>query len=222
MVLRGSDSCRAHFGRGPEQPFSYSDLRDSVHPDDIPRMQAAIERTLSTAVDYVIEYRNVWPDGTVHWVDMRARAVKNNLGEIDQLVGVSSDITERKTLELERERLLGELATERAALSNLMASLEQRVQERTAELKTEIAARESAQEQLLQSQKMESMGQLTGGVAHDFNNLLTVVIGNLELLNKRLPEDPRAQRLIKGAMQGAQRGATLTQRMLKRLQDSRT
>jgi hypothetical protein len=71
----------------------------------------------------VIEYRNVWPDGTVHWVDMRARAVKNNLGEIDQLVGVSSDITERKTSELEREHLLGELATERAALSNLMASL---------------------------------------------------------------------------------------------------
>jgi CheY-like chemotaxis protein len=59
---------------------------------------------------------------------------------------------------------------------------------------------------------------------HDFNNLLTIVIGNLELLNKRLPQDPRAQRLIDGAMQGAQRGATLTQRMLAfaRQQDLKT
>jgi CheY-like chemotaxis protein len=78
----------------------------------------------------------------------------------------------------------------------------------------EVAAREKAQEQLLQSQKMESVGQLTGGVAHDFNNLLTAVIGNLELLRKRLPDDPRAQRLIEGAIKGAERGSALTQRML--------
>lgn len=88
----------------------------------------------------------------------------------------------------------------------------------------EVAARERAQEQLLQSQKMESIGQLTGGVAHDFNNLLTAVMGNLELLRKRLPDDPRAQRLIEGAMQGAERGSSLTQRMLAfaRQQDLKT
>ena|SRR5690348_3172185 len=71
-----------------------------------------------------------------------------------------------------------------------------------------------AQAALLQSQKMEALGQLTGGVAHDFNNLLTAVLGNLALLRKRVPDDPTVLRLLDNAIQGAQRGATLTQRML--------
>ena len=69
-------------------------------------------------------------------------------------------------------------------------------------------------EELLQSQKMEAIGRLTGGVAHDFNNLLMAITGSLELLRKRVPEDPKLIRLIENAMQGAQRGASLTQRML--------
>ena len=224
MVLNASKCCHAHFGRLPQDSFSYSDLHASVHPDDVARMQAALEHTLRTGDDYVIEYRNVWPDGTEHWVDVRARALRNTIGEVNQLIGVTSDITARKTSELEREGLLGELASERIALSDLTRTLEQRVQERTAELMVEVAARERAQEQLLQSQKMESIGQLTGGVAHDFNNLLTAVMGNLELLRKRLPDDPRAQRLIEGAIKGAERGSSLTQRMLAfaRQQDLKT
>ena len=71
----------------------------------------------------------------------------------------------------------------------------------------EIAAREKAQEQFRQAQKMETIGQLTGGIAHDFNNLLMAVMGNLDLLRKRVPDDPRLHRLIDGAMQGAERGA---------------
>jgi signal transduction histidine kinase len=120
----------------------------------------------------------------------------------------------RKTFESERESLIRDLAAEREALSNLTRTLERRVEERTAELASEVVARERAQDQLLQSQKMESLGQLTGGVAHDFNNLLMAVIGNLQLLAKHAAGDPRAQRLIDGAMQGAERGASLTQRML--------
>ena len=68
--------------------------------------------------------------------------------------------------------------------------------------------------QVHEMQKMESLGQLTGGVAHDFNNLLMVILGNLQLLRKRVPDEPRFIRLIDGAMQGADRGATLTKRML--------
>jgi PAS domain S-box-containing protein len=75
-------------------------------------------------------------------------------------------------------------------------------------------ALEQAREALFQSQKMEAIGQLTGGVAHDFNNLLMAILGSLELAQKRMADDPAVNRLIDNAIQGARRGATLTQRML--------
>ncbi|MEN0105595.1 MAG: PAS domain S-box protein [Pseudomonas sp.] len=75
-------------------------------------------------------------------------------------------------------------------------------------------ALEKARESLFQSQKMESLGRLTGGIAHDFNNLLMVVLGSLEVVRRRVPEDPKVLKLLDNAIQGAQRGATLTQRML--------
>jgi signal transduction histidine kinase len=99
--------------------------------------------------------------------------------------------------------------------------LERLVAERTADLerankrlREEIAGRERAQAALLQAQKIEALGQLVGGVAHDFNNLLMAVIGNLDLLSKKLGQDARLLRLLNGAMEGARRGATLTQRLL--------
>ncbi|HEY5084372.1 MAG TPA: PAS domain S-box protein, partial [Rhizomicrobium sp.] len=75
-------------------------------------------------------------------------------------------------------------------------------------------ALERTHQALVQTQKMEAIGQLTGGVAHDFNNLLMAVLGSLELLRKRLPDDPGMTRLVDNAILGAQRGASLTQRML--------
>jgi signal transduction histidine kinase/CheY-like chemotaxis protein len=212
--LEASDTCKTFYGRKPGDPFSYQELLDAVHPDDRAPRQQALDRSVRTGKDYSFEYRNIWPDGSVHWVDVRARAVRRLDGSIKSLVGVSSDITARKTSEIERENLLAQLASERTALAELTATLEQRVEERTAELMKEVAAREKAQEQLRQAQKMETIGQLTGGVAHDFNNLLMAVMGNLELLRKRIPDDPRLHRLIDGALQGAERGASLTQRLL--------
>lgn len=75
-------------------------------------------------------------------------------------------------------------------------------------------ALDEAREALFQVQKMEAVGQVTGGVAHDFNNLLMVVLSSLELLKRKLPEDRRLFSLVENAMQAAQRGAALTQRML--------
>jgi signal transduction histidine kinase/ActR/RegA family two-component response regulator len=129
-------------------------------------------------------------------------------------------------------KVFAELYRKTRQLEQLNSELEHRVAERTAaleasalqlralneelELRIEDRTREREQAlaQLFEAQKLDTIGKLTGGVAHDFNNLLTAVLGSLELLAKRLPDDPRAMRLLQNAVQGAQRGAALTQRLL--------
>ena len=78
----------------------------------------------------------------------------------------------------------------------------------------DITERRAAEARLRQAQKMEAVGQFTGGAAHDFNNLLMAILGSLEILRKRLPNDPRLLALLDNAVQGAKRGSSLTQRML--------
>ena len=106
------------------------------------------------------------------------------------------------------------------ALSRHREQLESMVAERTQELaaanqrlQAEIDAREQAQSALLQAQKMEAMGQLTGGVAHDFNNLLTAISGSLALLEPRMA-DEKSLRLLHTAQRGAAQGAKLTESLL--------
>ena len=96
----------------------------------------------------------------------------------------------------------------RDVLARSREELERLVLERTRE-------REEALAQLHEAQKLETIGQLTGGVAHDFNNLLTPVMGNLDLLRRRIPaDDARSQRLVENALQATSRAATLVQRLL--------
>ena len=84
-----------------------------------------------------------------------------------------------------------------------------------AEREAAVAARDLAEEQARQAQRLEAVGQLTGGIAHDFNNLLTAVLGNIELLRRHAGDvDPRLRRWAQNAYDSAQRGATLTQRLL--------
>jgi len=122
-------------------------------------------------------------------------------------------------------RVFVELYRKTRQLEQFNADLERRVEERTAELRKfneelelrieeRTREREVALAQLFEAQKMDTIGRLTGGVAHDFNNLLMAVLGSLSLLEKKLPEDPQIRRLLQNAIQGADRGKALTQRLL--------
>jgi PAS domain S-box-containing protein len=198
---------KALLGRRPLQDVGLDELMRGISSDDRPSVAEALGRSVGTGEDFAVDLRFRRPDGETLWLDVRARLVRGAAGSPRRFVGVASDITVRKAAE--------------ASLQGLNELLEKRVEERTAQLRqahdellSQIAERERTEAQLRQMQKLESIGQLTGGVAHDFNNLLTAVIGNLELLRKRVPANPASERLIDGAMQGAQRGAALTQRLL--------
>jgi signal transduction histidine kinase len=106
------------------------------------------------------------------------------------------------------------------ALRALNDSLDKQVQLRTIELeqanrqlRKEIEQRRKTELELLQAQKMEAVGQLTGGLAHDFNNLLTAVVGNLDMIRSRVAE-PRIARLADNAFKAAERGSKLTAQLL--------
>ncbi|MCC7253857.1 ATP-binding protein [Hyphomicrobium sp.] len=109
------------------------------------------------------------------------------------------DVTDRKRFEAE--------------LAAANSQLEARVQERTRALEAEIRRREEAHAALIQAQRMEAFGQLTGGVAHDFNNLLTIITGNLELIGDEMENESHAT-LLKRASDAADMGAALTKRLL--------
>jgi PAS domain S-box-containing protein len=83
-----------------------------------------------------------------------------------------------------------------------------------AKITRDITERRAAEALLRHAQKMEAVGQFTGGAAHDFNNLLTAILGSLEILRKRLPPDPKLLALLDNAVQAGKRGSSLTQRML--------
>ncbi|TDV72360.1 PAS domain-containing sensor histidine kinase [Pseudomonas sp. LP_7_YM] len=195
LKLDCSDISKTHYGRDEPAPFNYHQWLESVYAADQPRMQSALQDALDTGHDFIIEFRNVWPDGSLHWVDVRARAIRARNGRVSLLAGVTSDITERKQAETQ--------------LRKLNESLEQQVEERTSQLRHN-------EEELRQSQKMEAVGQLTGGIAHDFNNMLTGIIGSLELLRRRVARGriDDLDGLIDLGVTSANRAAALTHRLL--------
>jgi PAS domain S-box-containing protein len=180
-----------------------------LHPDDCEHTKRAWKEALKTGGRYENELRFRGADGQYHWFLARAVPVRDAEGNIERWFGSSTDISDiveaRNTLERvneQQERLVAERTAELA--------------DANIRLRAEISERARAEEQLRQAHKMEALGQLTGGVAHDFNNLLTVVIGNIEAIQRKLGPDGDAtlRDYASFAMQGGKRAAALTQRLL--------
>ena len=165
---------------------------EGIAPVDRERVQALIAESIRTGEPYEAEYQVV--GGPESRRVVARGGLQTGVDGVERLVGAVIDISEEKAAQDQ--------------LQALNTGLEARVAE-------ELAARAKAEEALRQAQKMEAVGQLTGGVAHDFNNLLTVIIGGLDTIRRNAPADnARMTRALEMASQGASRAATLTSRLL--------
>ena len=170
-VLRASSTCLAIFGRPPGSDFTYDDLCAAVHPDDQERIQSSVARAIAERVDYDIEYRAVWPDGSIHWVQLRGRLIEGAEGEPLRMAGVSLDITERKQVE-ERQALLSREVDHRArnALAVVLAALRLT---KADDLHAYVRAVEGRVAALARAQTLLSEDRWTGA------DLQTLVLGEL-------------------------------------------
>lgn len=182
--------------------LALEELMQSVHPDDRDVLTARMQEALARGGAYAHQYRTRRHDGRYYWLEANGRVELGQDGRAMKFPGVLIDIEGRRAVEAERDRAL-------AALRTLNETLEQRVDERTAALL-------NAEEALRQAQKMEAVGQLTGGLAHDFNNILAGISGSLELMKVRLAQGRIAdiERHLTGAQAAVKRAAALTQRLL--------
>ena len=195
------------WGRDP--PVWVARASDRTAPDPTAAIHAALGNRLDRYPNDVVTLANPVRPGPVRVVFVPVAA-----GE-DAVIVAAAGAEEFPSAP---QRLLLEVAANQAAIAirrwqaeYALQRLNETLEERVA---IEIKERLKVEEAFRQAQKMEAVGQLTGGIAHDFNNLLLAVLGNLKLLRKRLADHSDARRLIDGAIEGAERGASLTQRLL--------
>ena len=172
----------------------------AVHADDRPAIAACWGAAIRGYADYDVKYRLRGGDGAYRWFAARGSALRDERGRVVRWVGTSTDIT---------------------GIVQAGEELEERVAERTRELEEvsrrlvdEATERAKAEAALARVQRLEAIGQLTGGVAHDFNNLLTVIVGNLEMIQRRAEDPARVRRLAVAALGAAERGETVTRQLL--------
>lgn len=185
----------------------------AVHPDDLDRATMTIQASWQGVSPHVAETRFRRADGVYRWHLVRGNPIRDDDGYILQWVGAATDIQEMVEA---REAL----AESRRAIERANAELEARVDERTASLAranarlaAEIERREAAQAALVQSQKLEAVGQLTSGIAHDFNNVIAAIAGGFSVIERRT-DDPRLLEVARHGAKAAERGGTLVKQLL--------
>lgn len=183
----------------PASSLTLETIVANVHPGDRPALMEEINRSTSGGVAIAFQFRVRQADGQYHWIETNGRLES---GSPRIFAGVLMDLDDRRAILEERDRATAELF-------QLNQTLEQRVADQTAKLMEQ-------EEALRQAQKMEAVGQLTGGLAHDFNNLLTAIAGSLDLITSRLDEGrtDEAHRFVAAAQASTERAATVTQRLL--------
>jgi PAS domain S-box-containing protein len=155
-------------------PAMFESVVAAIHPDDRERFQSQVGRIMRGGGEYEVQARARRRDGEEWVMHAWGQAVVDASGELQSMMGVAQDVTERVQAEELQRRLEAELR---------------------------------------QSQKMQAVGQLTGGVAHDFNNLLTVILGNLDEIRDQLLGRPLGIELLDQVQQAANQAAELTQRL---------
>ncbi|GIL38090.1 histidine kinase [Rhodospirillales bacterium TMPK1] len=166
---------------------------DALHPADRYATLGHWKDAVATRQPYEVIVRMRRHDGVYRWFHSRGHPIYDDRGEVTRWVGVDADIDD--------------IVRAREALTRSNDELEALVAERTRALA-------DAEARLFQAQKMEALGQLTGGVAHDFNNLLSVVLGNTELLEQATVGNATLERRRESIRLAAERGTSLTRQLL--------
>jgi PAS domain S-box-containing protein len=169
------------------------DWRERLAEEDIPRIMREQVAGEASRKLFTLEARYLRADGEWRWVRSFSQPRLGPDGEFAGFIGIGFDVTEAKQAEADLQRI-----------NDLLAD---RVQ-------AALAERDEAEAALRHAQRLEAVGQLTGGVAHDFNNLLTVVIGALDLIQRHPADADRRERMIEAALGAARRGERLTQQLL--------
>ncbi len=166
---------------------------NALHPDDLPGARRSFAEANAARAPFQAEYRLRRHDGVYRWALAAAGPRFKEDGEYLGYIGSVIDIEDRKAAE--------------DILQKTNEILEQRVA-------VAIKERAEAEAQLRQAQKMEAIGKLTGGVAHDFNNVLQIIGGNLQLLNRDIAGNLRAEQRVQTAAAAISRGSKLASQLL--------
>ncbi|SCX29592.1 Blue-light-activated protein [Agrobacterium sp. DSM 25558] len=186
----------------------------ALHPDDVSATVEAWHQAVGTRSMFVHEHRVKRHDGVWRHYTIRSIPILDVSGDIVEWVGVHTDVTHQRAAEAalrEQADVLVRQVRHRERAEEQLRHVNENLEARVI---AEIGERRIAEAKLAQSQKMETVGKLTGGVAHDFNNLLQVVSGNLQLLAKEIAGNPRAETRIANAMTGVSRGSKLASQLL--------
>jgi PAS domain S-box-containing protein len=193
-------------GRSMEQEIGNGWL-DNLHPDDRKRTTQTYVNAFDARQPFSMEYRLRRADGEYRWILDDGVPRHQNNGEFLGYIGSVFDLTERKKAEEDLKRFAEELETR-------VAERTEELQAANAALLRDIDERKKLEAQLVQSQKMESIGTLAGGIAHDFNNILNIISGYIFLLTESAGQREQMEESVKVINETVQRGSALVQQLL--------